>query len=52
MHPAEQRLKNLKELLKAENGDTLYAADLKLTIAQVKKQIKNGSPVGYQMVEA
>lgn len=51
MHPAEKRLKELKELLKAEPEGSMYAADLKLTIAQVKKQIKNKTIEGYQMVE-
>lgn len=51
MHPAEQRLKNLKELLRLEQGNTLYAQDLKLTIKMVAEQIKNVSSKGYQMVE-
>lgn len=50
MHPAEQRLANLKELFGKEN-DSLYAQDLKLTIKQVEKELKRVNKKGYQMVE-
>lgn len=50
MHPAEKRLRELKELLGKE-GDTPYAADLRLTIKQVEKDVKKISSKGYQMVD-
>ena len=51
MSPAEKRLENLKELLKAEKGNTPYAQDLRLSIKQVSEQIKDASEKGYRMVE-
>ena len=51
MSPAEKRLANLKELLKAEKGNTSYAQDLRLSIKQLKETIKNTSEKGYKMVE-
>lgn len=51
MHPAQKRLKELKELLSKEKGNTLYAQDLKLSIKQAEKDIKAASAEGYRMVD-
>ena len=51
MSPAQTRLKELKELLKAEaDQNSLYAQDLKLSIAAAKLAVKNVSDKGYRMV--
>ena len=52
MSPLEKRLVNLKELLAQEQGNTLYAQDLKLSIKQCEVELKTVvSKKGYRMVE-
>lgn len=55
MHPAEQRLANLKELLKGEQTSTnpshKYIDDLKLTITSCEERLKHVNEKGYQMVD-
>ena len=51
MHPLEKRLNDLKEALALEEKDTPFAQDLKLTIAQCEKNLKNINDKGYKMVK-
>jgi hypothetical protein len=54
MPPSQKRLAILKELLKVEqaskNPSQTYIDDLKLSIAQAKKDAKLASEDGYRMV--
>ncbi len=52
MSQLEKRLVNLKELLDQEQGNTLYAQDLKLSIKQCEVELKTVvSKNGYRMVD-
>jgi len=51
MNAAQKRLAILKELLANEpDQNSLYAQDLKLSIAQAEIDVRNASPDGYRMV--
>lgn len=52
MSQLEKRLVNLKEILDQEQGNTLYAQDLKLSIKQCEVELKTVvSKNGYRMVD-
>lgn len=55
MHPAAKRLQNLKEMLKVEqslkNPNQPFIDDLKLSIRQAERDVKNATAAGFVMVE-